>query len=167
MLMTPCARGLTGAGVARIRLIAVAIALAESAQVMYAGRDTLSIRAPGQTPRTPIPLAGAAATAAVAVPWKSVSGWVLVELKLGSPVHSGCVMSACSSTTAMSGLEGVTAGGSIAGFATSARHALGGADSGSSATASACAYEFGCAYMSRRRDRSAAASARARVRPTT
>ena len=54
-------------------LIAREIARAESAQVIRSpsGSGTLSARAPGQMPRKPTPLAGAAATVVVAVPWKS------------------------------------------------------------------------------------------------
>ena len=44
---------------------------AESAQLMPSALSgTLSARMPGQTPRMPAPLDGAAATEAVAVPWK-------------------------------------------------------------------------------------------------
>src|ERR1043165_3483572 len=57
-------------------------------------KGTLSARAPGQTPRMPIPLAGAAATEAVAVPCRLVTGVPGISLKFGSPVHSGCVVSA-------------------------------------------------------------------------
>ena len=44
-----------------------------------------------------------------------------------APVHSGCVTSAAASTSAISGLSGVTGGGVSSGAATSARQAFGGA----------------------------------------
>ena len=47
-------------------------ASADAAQVISGGSGTLSARAPGQTPAMPTPLAGAAATEAVAVPWAIV-----------------------------------------------------------------------------------------------
>src|SRR4051812_4914527 len=86
---------------------------------------TLSVRAPGQTPRMPIPFWGAAATDAVAVPWGLVTGVPGIVVKFGSPVHSGCVMSAAASTSAISGLWGVTGGGSWSGAATWARQSFG------------------------------------------
>src|SRR3954453_6875209 len=99
--------------------MAWAIALPEAAQVKLSESEapsvesgTLSARAPGHTPRMPMPFCGAAATAAVAVPWRFVTGvpGTAVE-KFGSPVHSGCVVSAAASTSAISGLVGVTGGG--------------------------------------------------------
>src|SRR6476646_3877194 len=106
--------------------IAWAIALPEAAQVKLSlslapavDSGTLTARAPGQTPRIPIPFCGAAATAAVAVPWRFVTGVPgAAEVKFGSPVHSGCVMSAAASTSAISGLVGVTGGGVSDGSAT-------------------------------------------------
>src|SRR6476619_6555915 len=96
--------------------MAWAIALPEAAQLKFSEPPevcsaTLSARAPGQTPRMPIPLAGAAATEAVAVPCRFVTGLAGVVAKLGSPVHSLCVVSAAASTSAISGLVGVTVGG--------------------------------------------------------
>ena len=106
---------------------------AESEQRISAGRATLSARAPGKTPRLPTPLAAAAATAAVAVPWKSVSDWPPVVVML--PVaNSGWVMSSWESTSAISGLDGVTAGGASAGSTTRSRQGEA-ADSGSGAGA--------------------------------
>src|ERR1700710_1048134 len=97
---------------------------------------TLRAGAPGQTPRRPIALAGAVATAAVAVPCRLVTGVPGIVVKFGSFVHSGCVVSAAASTSAISGLAGVTSGGVRLGSATCARQALGLTESGSSATAS-------------------------------
>ena len=69
---------------------AASIWRAESQPEVRDGSATFSARAPGQTPRLPTPLAAAAATAAVGVPWKSVSGWPPVvatftdwELRMG------------------------------------------------------------------------------------
>src|SRR4051812_24794727 len=122
--------------------MACAIALPEDAQVKLSASDapavesgTLSARAPGHTPRMPTPFCGAAATAAVAVPCRVVTGVPGAAVaKFGSPVHSGCVVSAAASTSAISGLVGVTAGGASDGSATALRQAFGGRDSGSSAT---------------------------------
>src|SRR4051794_30932314 len=97
--------------------IARAIAWPDAEQVKLSLSDapavdsgTLSARAPGQTPRMPTPLAGAAATEAVAVPCRLVTGWPPSDVKFGSFVHSGCVVSAAASTSAISGLAGVTGG---------------------------------------------------------
>src|SRR4051812_35784740 len=97
---------------------------------------TLSVRAPGQTPRMPTPLCGAEATAAVAVPCGLVIGVPGSVLKFGSPVHSGWLGSAAASTSAIRGLVGVTGGGSGAAEATCARQSFGGPDSGSLGTLS-------------------------------
>src|SRR3954466_12922416 len=94
---------------------------------------TLSVRAPGQTPRMPIPFCGAAATAAVAVPCGLVTGVPGSVEKLESPVHSTCFASAATSTSAISGLWGVTGGGCAA-ETTCARQSFGGPDSGSLGT---------------------------------
>jgi len=62
------------------------------------------------------------------------------------PPNSGWVASSCVSSSAISGLVGVTGGGARLRSAIAARQALGGADSGSSGTA--CLVErtaFGCA----------------------
>src|SRR3954454_16564980 len=87
---------------------------------------TLSARAPGHTPRMPVPFCGAAATDSVAVPCELSTGVPGVVLTFGSPAHSGCVMSAAASTSAISGLCGVTGGGGSDGSATTARQLLGG-----------------------------------------
>src|SRR3954447_3230502 len=97
------------------------------------GSGTLSVRAPGQTPRMPIPFCGAEATAAVAVPCGLVTGVPGSAEKLGSPVHSMCLASAATSTSAISGLWGVTGGGCAA-ETTCARQSFGGPDSGSLGT---------------------------------
>src|SRR3954470_11085154 len=118
--------------------IAWAIALPEAAQLKLSSEPgevwsaTLSARAPGQTPRIPIPLAGAAATAAVAVPCRLFTGRPGIEAKFGSPVHSWCVVSAAASTSAISGLAAVTGGGVSDESTMCARQAFGGPDSGSS-----------------------------------
>src|SRR4051795_2792878 len=98
---------------------------------------TLIARAPGQTPRMPTPLRGAAATDAVAVPWELVTWWPGSVEKKRSPAHSPCVTSAAASTSAIIGEVSVTGGGAIAGSTTLLRQALGGPDSGSSGTACA------------------------------
>ena len=99
---------------------AASIWRAESEQRMRDGSATFSARAPGHTPRLPTPLAAAAATAAVAVPWKSVSGWPPVVATLPD-WNSGWVMSSWESTSAISGLVGVTGGGTSAGSTMRAR----------------------------------------------
>src|SRR3954454_5450742 len=164
MLITPGAFGLTGDGVASMRWIASAMPAADCAQLMPVGlaARTLSARAPGQTPRMPMPFCGAAATAAVAVPCTSNGAIAPVVENRVSWVHSGCVGSACVSTRAISGLLRVTGGGLMLGDTTTDRQALGVLDSGSSVTLSVLA----CAYTSRWRERSAAANARARARDT-
>src|SRR3954470_18355427 len=96
---------------------------------------TLSARAPGHTPRMPMPFCGAAATDIVAVPWALSTGVPGSVATFGSPVHSGWVRSAAASTSAIRGLCGPTGGGGIDGSATTERQLLGGADSGSAGTA--------------------------------
>src|SRR3954467_4585823 len=121
---------------------ALAIASPDASQVISpsvpgtVASGTLSARAPGQRPRMPIPFCGAAATDIIAVPCESVTGVPGSVATLGSPVHSGCVMSAAASTSAISGLWGVTGGGVSEGSATVARQLLGGPESGSSGTLS-------------------------------
>jgi hypothetical protein len=66
-------------------------------------------------------------------------------VKFGSPVHSTCDVSAMVSTSAISGLVGVTGGGSSDGETTWARHAFGVTDSGSSGTADTRVTAFGWA----------------------
>src|SRR5918998_3085758 len=120
---------------------AAAIALPEAEHVISrlgpgtVASGTLSARARGHTPTIPIPFCGAAATDCVAVPWEFVTGVPAIVVAHGLPVHSGCVTSEAASTSAISGLSGVTGGGISSGAATLARHALGGTDSGSSGTA--------------------------------
>ena len=64
---------------------------------------------------------------AVAVPCESVTGVPgSVAIVTDRPVHSGWVRSAAASTSAISGLSGVTGGGVSAGSATFARQSLGG-----------------------------------------
>src|ERR671917_1098139 len=116
------------------RSIAVAIRSAERAQLIDFGSGTLSALAPGHTPTIPTPFTGAAATDAVAVPCEAFtgsSGSVLVA----PPTNSGCAGSSWLSTSAISGLFGVTAGGTSAGSATRARQSSGGTVSGSAGTA--------------------------------
>src|SRR3954452_8323441 len=132
-------------------VIASAIALPEAAQLKLSDPPlvcsaTVRARAPGHTPRMPMPLAGAAATEAVAVPCRFVTGRPGAVAMFGSRVHSLWVTSAAASTSAISGLEAVTAGGTSDGAATVARQAIGGTDSGSSATWKGFSLTFGCAY---------------------
>src|ERR1700754_1302834 len=93
---------------------------------------TLSARAPGQTPRMPIPFCGAAATDIVAVPCELVTGVPGIVAMFGSLVHSGWVTSAAASTSAISGLCGVTGGGIRSGAAILLRQSFGAPESGSS-----------------------------------
>ncbi len=137
---------------------------AESEQRITAGSGTLRARAPGQTPSVPTPLAGAAATSAVAVPWRSVSGWPESDVMFGP--RSGWAGSSWESTSAISGLWGPTGGGTWP-PTTWSRHQASG-ESGSSA--GACARRLsrsGSAYASSPRARSAAASRVARSRATS
>src|SRR4051794_2184940 len=71
----------------------------ESAQVIWLGIGELTANMPGQMPMMPVPLAGAAATAAVAVPWPiSVStGSALSALRF-PPAHSGWLKSGIGAT---------------------------------------------------------------------
>ena len=89
---------------------AAAMLRAESEHRMVNGSARLSARAFGQMPRLPMPFAGAAATAAVAVPWKSLSAWPPL-VAMFEPWNSGCDTSSWESTSAIRGLVGVTAGG--------------------------------------------------------
>jgi hypothetical protein len=119
---------------ARLR-IAVRTARAEAEQVRAsAPTGMLSARAPGQTPRMPTSFLGAAATDAVAVPWRLSSGRS-PSVETLPPANSGCVSSRRVSMSAISGLVGVTGGGARFGLATAARQLSGGTDFGSSATA--------------------------------
>src|SRR3954447_8120802 len=118
------------------------IALPEAAQVISpsvpgtVSSGTLSVRALGQTPTMPIPFCGAEATEAVAVPCRLVTGMPGIVAMFGSPVHSECATSAAASTSAISGLVGVTGGGVRAGAATMSRQLFGGPLSGSGDTPS-------------------------------
>jgi hypothetical protein len=119
---------------ARLRT-AVRTARAEAEQVSAsAPTGTLSARAPGQTPRMPTSFFGAAATAAVAVPWRLSSGRP-PSVRTFPPANSGWVSSRRVSIRAISGLSGVTGGGARFGSATAARQASGEPDIGSSGTA--------------------------------
>src|SRR3954447_10310299 len=121
-------------------LTAASIASPEAEQVISpsvpgtVASGTLTARALGHTPRIPIPLAGAAATDAVAVPCWLVTAWPGSEVKKRSPVHSGWVTSAAASTRAINGEVSVTGGGATVGATTFLRQSLGAAESGSSAT---------------------------------
>src|SRR4051812_10105312 len=146
--------------------IAAAIWLPEAAHVIVFGSGTFSARAPGQTPTKPRPLMGAAATDAVAVPCEIVTGNLGIVV-MWPPANSGCGAYSWASTSAISGLADVTAGGVSAGPAPMARRLWGGADSGSFGTDTGRASVLGCAYTSSPRQRSAAANARARARVST
>src|SRR3954468_23877870 len=113
MLMTPGARRFTGAGTDSIFRMAARMPFDESEQLMCSASDSgeLTARAPGHTPVMPMPLTGAAATAAVAVPCALLSGRWPSELKFGSCLHSRWLVSACASTSAINGLCAVTVGG--------------------------------------------------------
>src|SRR3954451_15315918 len=95
---------------------ALPIASAEAAQLISPSvpgtvrSGTFSARAPGQTPRIPTAFAGAAATDAVAVPCRLVTGVPGRVVKFGSLVPSWYVVSAAASTSAIRGLCGVTGG---------------------------------------------------------
>ena len=93
----------------------------------------LSARAPGQTPRMPTSFFGAAATAAVAVPCRLSSGRPPSVLVLESP-NSGWVSSRRVSSSAISGLSGVTAADRGSGPRRPRARRPGGLESGSSAT---------------------------------
>src|SRR5687768_15202263 len=111
------------------RSIAVWIWSADREHLISSGSGTFSARAPGQTPTTPTPLTGAAATDAVAVPcgFDTANCWIVDMLP---PCHSGCEMSSCASTSAISGLLPSTAGGVSAGSTTRSRQLYGVADRG-------------------------------------
>src|ERR1700754_4130679 len=93
-------------------LIADAMPRVESAQLISvpSGSGTLSVRAPGQIPIVPTPLAGAAATVAVAVPWASAT-WAPPSVVMFEPAISGWVTSIWVSTSAISGLAMGSTGG--------------------------------------------------------
>src|SRR3954470_15062962 len=92
-------------------LIAAVICSTRSLHLSFPDTGRLSARAPGQRPTIPVPLTGAAATEAVAVPWAIVTGSFAIVVVL-LPTNSGCVWSSWVSTSAISGLVGVTGNGS-------------------------------------------------------
>ena len=95
-------------------------------------------------PSIPTPLAGAAATVAVAVPWKSASG-LPPSVVMFDPAISGWVASRIVSTSAISGLVGATGGATAPPTTKSRQPAC--ADSGSGAWAGR-AIRFGSAKSS-------------------
>ena len=105
---------------------------ADCAHVMRlpSGSGTFSARAPGQMPSVPTPLAGAAATVAVAVPWELAS-CAPPSVAMFEPATSGWLTSSCVSTSAISGLVGATGGGTAPSTTASRQRANG--DSGSGA----------------------------------
>src|SRR3954447_11779932 len=92
---------------------AAAIPSAESSQEMFSSSGTFSVRAPGQTPEKPTPFAAADAVEAVAVPCGLTTGGPGIVVVC--PASSGWLTSAAASTSAISGLVAVTAGGVSAG----------------------------------------------------
>ena len=146
--------------------IARAIPVTEFAQRISFGSETLTARMPGQTPRMPTSFFGAAATAAVSVPWALWSGKPPSVERL-PPANSGWLTSAVESTSASSGLCGVTGGGTRLGSTIAARQAAR-ASSGSGGGALGDRGEpVGLGVEQQRRARSAPASSRARPRATT
>ncbi len=102
--------------------IARAMPATELAQRISFGRLTLSARMPGQTPRMPLSFLGAAAMAAVSVPCALSIGKPPSVERL-PPANSGWLTSAVESTSASSGLAGVTGGGTRLGATIAARQA--------------------------------------------
>src|SRR2546423_2198767 len=148
-------------------LMAVRIPCTESAQVISPGSATLSARIPGQMPRMPVWLEGAAATAAVAVPCSLTTGW-LPTVETLPPRNSGCVAASWESTSASSGLVGVTGGGARPCSTTWSRHGVcEDIGSGGGACCSSLDSRLGSAKTSCPRARRARASGRARERATT
>ena len=94
----------------------------ESSQRISSGSGTLSARMPGQTPRMPTSFFGAAATDAVSVPWAERTGRP-PSVETLPPANSGWVWSSWESTSASSGLCGVTGGGIRRGSTIAARQA--------------------------------------------
>src|SRR3954467_13343739 len=94
----------------------------DSAQLIGLGIGELTANMPGQMPMMPVPLAGAAATAAVAVPWPiSVStGSALSVLRL-PPAHSGWLKSGIESTRPSLAV-GAGGGVGVVGATTALRH---------------------------------------------
>src|SRR3954453_4429653 len=102
--------------------IASRMPLADSLQEIVSSSGTFSVRAPGQTPDRPTPLAEAEATEAVAVPCGLTTGspgkaWVW-------PASWGWLTSAAESTRALRGLVAVTAGGLSPGPTMWLRHGI-------------------------------------------
>ena len=124
------------------------------------------IRAPGHTPTTPMPFCGAPATAATAVPWKSVTGSLVSDCTLPPVANSGWVRSTCESTMASSGLVPVTAGGVRSGLAMKSRQFWPTSISGS-CTACGRATRSGSENPYAPATRRSPANARARERATT
>jgi hypothetical protein len=127
-------------------LTAAAMPRAESAQVMFSPSrsGTLSVRAPGQMPSVPPPLAGAEATVEVAVPWKLLSA-APPAVVMFEPTSSGWLTSTSVSMTAISGLAAGSTGGATAPATTESRHWAEG-ESGSGAGAwAACESRLGSA----------------------
>ena len=94
----------------------------ESAQVICAGRAELTANIPGQMPMMPVPFTGAAATAAVAVPWPiSVSTGSALSVEKLLPTHSGWLMSGIESTRPSLAV-GAGGGVGVVGATTALRH---------------------------------------------
>src|SRR5213078_4873133 len=93
-------------------LMRLPICVTESRQLIDSGGSAALIaRIPGQTPMIPTPLAGAAATEPVAVPWPiAVSGGCVPSVEKLLPAHSGWLMSGIESARPSAGLVGVTGG---------------------------------------------------------
>src|SRR5919197_5531605 len=94
----------------------------ESAQLICVGSAELTATMPGQMPMMPVPLTGAAATAAVAVPWPiSVSTGSALRVEKLLPDHSGWLMSGIESTSPSLAV-GAGGGVGVAGLTTALRH---------------------------------------------
>jgi hypothetical protein len=147
------------------RRTARAIWRAESEQEIRRGSGRLSARAPGHTPTKPTPFCGAAATVAVAVPWKSATERPPVEA-VPEPKTSGWAGSSGESTSAISGLAASTGGATAPATTTSRQPACGTTESGSAGACARARGRSGSAKASRPRAWRARASTRARVRGT-
>src|SRR3954454_15445195 len=94
----------------------------ESAQLICVGSAELTATMPGQMPMMPWPLTGAAATAAVAVPWPiSVSTGSALSVEKLLPAHSGWLRSGIESTSPSLAV-GAGGGVAVAGLTTALRH---------------------------------------------
>ena len=142
--------------------IARAMPATESLQRICSGSATLTARIPGQTPRIPTSFLGAAATAAVSVPWADCTGNV-PTVEMLPPANSGWVGSSWESISASSGLCGVTGGGTRRGSTIAARHAARASSGSGAGPCSRRASRLGSADSSIPRARSARASERARA----